>query len=108
MLEFRWGAAMPELEQFSALVGDVYDASLDPALWSAVFAKACGFIGASAATLSSQATLGNTSHFYYSWGTDSRYDQRYCERLFKFNPVFPTALFLGVEGTHSVIDCLPR
>ena len=24
---------MPELEEFSALVGDIYDASLDPALW---------------------------------------------------------------------------
>jgi hypothetical protein len=24
---------MPELEEFSALVGDIYDASLDPTLW---------------------------------------------------------------------------
>jgi hypothetical protein len=24
---------MPELEEFSALMGDIYDASLDPTLW---------------------------------------------------------------------------
>jgi hypothetical protein len=28
---------MLELEEFSALVGDIYDASLDPTLWPRVF-----------------------------------------------------------------------
>ena len=28
---------MLELEEFSALVGDIYDASLDPTLWPGVF-----------------------------------------------------------------------
>ena len=28
---------MPELEEFSALVDDIYDASLDPTLWPGVF-----------------------------------------------------------------------
>ena len=30
---------MPELEEFSALVGDIYDASLDPTLWPGVFSR---------------------------------------------------------------------
>jgi hypothetical protein len=30
---------MSELEEFSALVGDIYDASLDPTLWSGVFSS---------------------------------------------------------------------
>jgi len=33
---------MAEIEQFSRLLGDIYDASLDPALWPEAFAKACG------------------------------------------------------------------
>jgi DNA-binding CsgD family transcriptional regulator len=99
---------MSEVERFSALIGDIYDASLDPVLWPAVFEKACRYVGGTAATLTSQDTLGKAAHFYYSWGTDSRCDQLYRERLFKFNPVFPTALFFGVEETHCVTDCLPR
>jgi DNA-binding CsgD family transcriptional regulator len=73
-----------------------------------VFEKACRYVGGTAATLGSQDTLGKAAHFYYSWGTDPRCDQLYRERLFKFNPVFPTALFFGVEETHCVTDCLPR
>ena len=30
---------MSELEEFSALVGDIYDASLDPTLWPGVFRR---------------------------------------------------------------------
>ena len=30
---------MSELEEFSALVGDIYDASLDPTLWPGVFSR---------------------------------------------------------------------
>ena len=30
---------MLELEEFSALVGDIYDASLDPTLWPRVFSR---------------------------------------------------------------------
>jgi DNA-binding CsgD family transcriptional regulator len=44
---------MSDIEQFSGLVGDIYDAALDPALWPGVFMRACKFIGASAATLAS-------------------------------------------------------
>jgi len=99
---------MSEMERFSALVGLIYDASLDPALWPAVFEKTCRYIGATAAALNSQDTLGKAAHFYYSWGTDPHCDQLYREGLFRFNPVFPTALFFGVEETHCVTDCLPR
>ena len=30
---------MSELEEFSALVGDIYEASLDPTLWPGVFSR---------------------------------------------------------------------
>src|SRR5262245_59548097 len=99
---------MAEIEQFSTLLGDIYDASLDPALWPEAFAKACRYIGGTAATLTSQDTLGKAARFYYSWNTDPRCDQHYCDGLFKINPLFPTALFFAVEETHVVTDCLPR
>jgi hypothetical protein len=39
-----------EAEEVSRLIGDIYDASLDPSLWSTVFAAATKYIGGSAAT----------------------------------------------------------
>ena len=57
--------AMRELDTFSALVGDIYDAALDPGLWSSALHKACQYIGAGAATLSSQETWRRTVHFHF-------------------------------------------
>jgi hypothetical protein len=34
-----------EAEEVSRLIGDIYDASLDPSLWSTVFAAATKYIG---------------------------------------------------------------
>jgi DNA-binding CsgD family transcriptional regulator len=100
---------MSEMEQFSALVGDIYDASLDPALWPNVFEKACGYIGASAANLISQDTLRKTAHTHFSWGVDPHFSQLYHEKYCKLNPAFPTLLFFPVEEAHSVVpDCISR
>ena len=35
---------MGELEQFSTLIGDIYDAALDPALWGNVLEQTCQFV----------------------------------------------------------------
>ena len=93
---------MPEIEQFSTLLGDIYDASsLDPALWPEAFAKACRYVGGTVATLTSQDTLGKAARFYYSWGTDSRCDQHYCDGLFRFNPVSRPCCFSPSKSPTS-------
>ena len=99
---------MPEIEVFSALVGDVYDASLDPALWPAVFEKTCAFIGGSAANLISHSAVGNPPDFYFAANQDPHYTQLYFDKYFRINPVFPTVVFFDVEETHWVPDVLPR
>ena len=99
----------PDVEVFSALVGDIYDASLDPGLWPAVLQKACGYIGGSTATLSSEETTRRTAHFYFAWGTDPHYMRLYEEKYHKLNPAFPTVLFFAVEEPHSIVpDCITR
>ena len=42
---------MDEAEQISALVGDIYDAALEPAGWPAVLSQLTHFIGGAAATI---------------------------------------------------------
>ena len=100
---------MPEVEQFSALIGDIYDAALDPGLWPSVSESACAFLGASAAGLMWQDTLRKAAHVHFSWGMDSQYTQIYSDTYCKLNPIFPTMLFFDVEDTWSIVpDCISR
>ncbi len=99
---------MEEVERVSRLIGEIYDASLDPTLWSPVFQTVSGYVGGCTAHLTSQDTVSKTAHLYFSWGHEPKYAQLYFEKYCKFNPVFPTALFFGLEETHWVPDCLPR
>jgi hypothetical protein len=100
---------MSEVEAFSALVGDIYDASLDPGLWASVLLKAGRYIGGSGAGLTSQETWRRSARLHFTWGTDPHYVRLYEEKYHKLNPAFPTVLFFAVEEPHSIVpDCITR
>jgi len=65
---FGVAAAIPEIERFSELIGDIYDASLDPGLWPAVFAQVCAFICSSAAHLFVQDAVSRAANSFFAWG----------------------------------------
>jgi DNA-binding CsgD family transcriptional regulator len=96
-----------EAEEVSLLIGEIYDASLDPALWPTVFATATKYIGGSAAHLSARDMVGRNSYGYFNSGHDPRFLDLYHEKYFKINPIFPTVVFFDVERTLSIPDCLP-
>jgi hypothetical protein len=100
--------AVNEAEEVSRLIGDIYDASLDPSLWSTVFAAATKYIGGSAAHLSARDMVGRSSHGYFASGHDPRFLEIYHEKYFRINPLFPTMVFFDVERTLSIADCLPH
>ncbi|HZR85375.1 MAG TPA: helix-turn-helix transcriptional regulator [Bradyrhizobium sp.] len=100
---------MSDMEQFSELIGDIYDASLDPSLWPDVFMKACIFIGASAATLASHDMVQRGTTVFYNWGIAPGYEKIYIERCSRINPFFPTAIFFDLETVHAPVpECVPR
>ena len=101
---------MSDIEQFSELIGDIYDASLDPGLWSRVFKNACEFIGASAATLASHDMVHRGATVFYNWGFAPGYEEIYIERSYgKINPFFPTTIFFDLETVHAPVpECVPR
>jgi hypothetical protein len=57
---------MADLEEFSSLVGDIYDASLDPALWPSVFEQACRFVRCSSAHLFAQDSVRKAANRYFT------------------------------------------
>jgi DNA-binding CsgD family transcriptional regulator len=102
-----WELFVTEAEEVSLLIGDIYDASLDPALWSVAFEKASQYIGGSAASLTSQDLVGKKSNLYFSSGHDPDFLRRYLEQYGRINPLFPTAYFFDIEKRLAVSDCLP-
>jgi len=101
-------AAMSELEEFSNLVGDIYDASLDPALWPPVFKQVCQFLHCSSAHLFAQDSVRKTANRYFTWGDDPSFTQLYIDKYAKINPMFPGAIFFNVEEVHQLIEIIPR
>jgi len=100
---------MSDLEQFSGLVGNIYDAALDPVSWPGVIMEACNFIGASAAALASHDMIQRGSTVFYNWGFAPGYEKIYSESCSRINPFFPTAIFFDLETVHAPVpECIPR
>jgi DNA-binding CsgD family transcriptional regulator len=99
---------MGEAEDLSSLIGDIYDASLDPSLWPAAFDEAHKFVGGIEASLHSQDTVQKVANIYFASTNDPRYRALYVDRYFKINPIFPTVIFYETETALTVPDLVPR
>ena len=54
--------------ELSALIGDIYDAALDPSLWTKVLEKSSRFAGAAAASLASWSLTSKVAKIQYTFG----------------------------------------
>ena len=99
---------MQKAEQLSSLIGDVYDAALDPALWSAALGKTRGFVGGSAAALYSKDTIRKSGKLYYEDGDiNRRYRQLYIEKYAKLDPFTTGHFFAEIEQPIATADVMP-
>jgi DNA-binding CsgD family transcriptional regulator len=89
------------------LVGDIYDAALDPALWPEVLKEVGAFVRGPAASLFAQDSVRQTGNLFYSWGTEPEFHAAYFEKYIRLNPLTPTVLFLDVEAVHAGSDLIP-
>jgi DNA-binding CsgD family transcriptional regulator/PAS domain-containing protein len=72
--------------QLSVLIGDIYDAALDPARWSAVLCSVCRFVGGSAAMIFWHDSVFLTGNRFHSWGDDPVYTELYFSTYIELNP----------------------
>jgi len=67
---------MPHAEQIPSLIGDIYDAALDPSRWTSVLQKTRDVVGGSAAAVfSKDARSKSLNVYYHCGGMDHRYQQ---------------------------------
>jgi DNA-binding CsgD family transcriptional regulator len=98
---------MSEIEKFSALLSDIYDAALDPLLWSDVLKKICTFVPGAAANIFIQDAVAKRANTGFGWGNDPYYERIYLEKYAKINPLFPGILFCEVGQVFSTSDIIP-
>jgi DNA-binding CsgD family transcriptional regulator len=100
---------MREADELSRVIGDIYDASLDPGLWPSAIESICGYVGAASASLHSQDSISRATDALFWWGRESsapHYFKIYLEKYGKINPVFPGVIFFDVERPVAVPDVI--
>jgi DNA-binding CsgD family transcriptional regulator len=100
---------MREAEELSHVIGDIYDASLDPALWPSAIESMCAYVGAASASLHSQDSISRATDALFWWGhadNAPQYFQSYLEKYGKINPIFPGVIFFDVEQPVAVPDVI--
>jgi DNA-binding CsgD family transcriptional regulator len=97
-----------DVERYSALVADIYDAALDPQLWRKALKGVCAFVqGGPSASLFWQDASKQTGHTYFVYGGDPQYDQLYWTKYAGLNPFSTAAVTFPVGELYSGIDVLP-
>jgi DNA-binding CsgD family transcriptional regulator len=99
-------SGMTEAEIASNLVGDIYDAALDPAMWIGVLAKIADFTGARAGALAVKDRASAGVEARYQFGIDPNDMQTYSETYSQFDPLKGVPLF-GVGEIVSLPDLVP-
>jgi DNA-binding CsgD family transcriptional regulator/PAS domain-containing protein len=98
---------MQDGEQLSRLIGDIYDAVLDAAQWSAVLGKTRSFVGGSAAALYSKDAVSKGGRLYCLEGIDLPYRRLYREKYAKLDPFTTGHFFAEIEEPIATSDLMP-
>ena len=84
-------------DAFSALIGEIYDCAVDPALWPVALEHLAGQLRTCNATIFTQDPLRHNIVFGYDWGSDPAWMGLYAEKFLAINP--------GLTfGWHAEID----
>ena len=98
---------MDEATRLLDLVGDIYDAALEPPLWMGVLEKAASFVGGSGASIFSQDAVNRVGSSYCQFGVDRRYEALYFDKYIKYDPLSTVYLILSVGEVSSSSLLLP-
>jgi DNA-binding CsgD family transcriptional regulator len=103
----RHRARAKQADVVSALIGEIYDAALDPSLWGPVLDKVRAFIGGSSAALFAKDAIRKSLNVYYDdGGLDPYYKQLYFDKYAQLDPFTTGHLLAEIGEPISTIDIL--
>jgi DNA-binding CsgD family transcriptional regulator len=97
---------MQEHLDLTNLIGDIYDAVLDPALWTGVLTRITDFVDGRAGGLLSKDSENRCGNAHYQVAAGPHYMQLYAETYSKFDPM-GTLSSCDVEQTARIPDLVP-
>ncbi len=92
----------------SELIGEIYDAALDPTLWMRALERSCNFVGGSSAVLYWHDVASESSAALHLFNDDPHYTRLYFEKYMPMNPVFPAATFIESGLIYTPTDIVPE
>jgi DNA-binding CsgD family transcriptional regulator/PAS domain-containing protein len=96
-----------DVRRLSSLVGDIYDAAIEPGAWPAALAGTAKFVGGPAAALFSKNATSRTGSVAYDAGVDPYYRRIYFEQYIKLDPATTGHFFADVEEPVATADLIP-
>ena len=91
-----------QLDEFSFVVGKIYDATLTPGEWPAALHAVCKFVGVQTAALTSYDIYDRKPPWQFQVGYDPRWMQLYTEKYLALNPYMDDVARLGAgEWNYS-------
>jgi DNA-binding CsgD family transcriptional regulator/PAS domain-containing protein len=97
-----------ESADLSKVIGDLYDAAIDPSLWQRALQTACAFVGGSSAVLFWHDAATERSEALHLFNVDPYYNKLYFEKYLTMNPVFPAATFMEPGLVHTSNDIISQ
>jgi DNA-binding CsgD family transcriptional regulator len=99
---------MRETEQFSSLIGEVYDAALDPGRWPGALGKLRAFVGGQAAVICHKDAASRCGCAdYQDGGLDTLYVQLYFDKYIRLDPFSTSQFFAEVGEAVAIADLIP-
>jgi DNA-binding CsgD family transcriptional regulator/PAS domain-containing protein len=94
-------------QTLSDLIGDIYDATLDPLLWPNVLERAAQFVGGVGAALFSKDAAAQLGNGHYDVGIDQHHKQLYFDKYVTLDPTTTGQFFAEVEQPFATADLMP-
>jgi DNA-binding CsgD family transcriptional regulator len=98
---------MSDTEQVASLIGDIYDAALDPSRWTAVLRRTRDVVGGSAAVVFSKDARTKRLHIYHHCGgMDPHYRRLYFDHYEKLDPTTGAQVMSGIGEPIGTVDIM--
>jgi DNA-binding CsgD family transcriptional regulator len=94
--------------ELSSVIGDIYDAAIEPTLWKRALGSICTFVGGHSAVLFWHDSATQRSEALHLFNEDPHYTRLYFEKYLPMNPMFPAATFMEAGLVHSSTDIMPQ
>src|SRR5689334_23129406 len=100
--------AVRDSEQLSSVIGEIYDAAVDPSLRFGVLPNCSKFVGGSAAAFFCSDTARKSCSAAYYSGIDSHYKRLIIDKCIRADPLMMAHVFARIGEPVAITDIFPN